>query len=273
MCSPKAIQLHSHHGLLRYSTAVFLIAMEWHHHKDQSIEKSPAMNDNHRLWATITGLKRLLTTWCRGGYNFFCSTRIHCPRCMPLLLAWKERLMAEAWVSVDEVAKHLGVAKDSVYRWIEHKDLPAHKLGRLWKCKLSEVDAWPCTCTLRIITTGLSGRPSQEQKGLDERTLTASQRPSPPCGRPRSRPCGRTSPAQAPSSGCCPPPLVAHTPTGCGHGGTRNRSTSRSVHTRSANPAAIAGVQGCHCLAEPVPMVDSGCRRGLRKLLWGKQKL
>ena len=50
--------------------------------------------------------------------------------------------MAEAWVSVDEVAKHLGVAKDSVYRWIEHKDLPAHKIGRLWKCKLSEVDAW-----------------------------------------------------------------------------------------------------------------------------------
>jgi transposase len=38
--------------------------------------------------------------------------------------------MAEAWVSVDEVAKHLGVTKDSIYRWIEHKDLPAHKIGR-----------------------------------------------------------------------------------------------------------------------------------------------
>ena len=50
--------------------------------------------------------------------------------------------MAEAWVSVDEVAKHLGVTKDSIYRWIEHKGLPAHKIGRLWKCKLSEVDAW-----------------------------------------------------------------------------------------------------------------------------------
>jgi len=50
--------------------------------------------------------------------------------------------MAEAWVSVDEVAKHLGVAKDSIYRLIEHKSLPAHKIGRLWKCKLSEVDAW-----------------------------------------------------------------------------------------------------------------------------------
>ena len=61
---------------------------------------------------------------------------------MLLLRVRKERLMAEAWVSVDEVAKHLGVAKDSVYRWIERKGLPAHKIGRLWKCKLSEVDAW-----------------------------------------------------------------------------------------------------------------------------------
>jgi excisionase family DNA binding protein len=48
----------------------------------------------------------------------------------------------EPWVSVDDVSKHLGVAKDSVYRWIDHKRLPAHKIGRLWKFKLSEVDEW-----------------------------------------------------------------------------------------------------------------------------------
>lgn len=50
--------------------------------------------------------------------------------------------MTEPWASVDDVAKHLGVAKDSIYRWIDHRGLPAHKLGRLWKFKLSEVDAW-----------------------------------------------------------------------------------------------------------------------------------
>lgn len=33
------------------------------------------------------------------------------------------RHMAEPWVSVDDVAKHLGVVKDSVYRWIERKGL------------------------------------------------------------------------------------------------------------------------------------------------------
>ncbi len=49
---------------------------------------------------------------------------------------------AEPWVSVEEVAKHLGVAKDSVYRWIESRALPAHRIGRLWKFKLTEVDEW-----------------------------------------------------------------------------------------------------------------------------------
>lgn len=48
----------------------------------------------------------------------------------------------EPWVSVEDVAKHLGVARDSVYRWIESRGLPAHKIGRLWKFKLSQVDAW-----------------------------------------------------------------------------------------------------------------------------------
>ena len=51
-------------------------------------------------------------------------------------------MSTEVWVSVEDVAKHLGVAKDSVYRWIETRSLPAHKIGRLWKFKLSQVDAW-----------------------------------------------------------------------------------------------------------------------------------
>lgn len=51
-------------------------------------------------------------------------------------------MTAEPWVSVEGVAQHLGVAKDSVYRWIETRNLPAHKIGRLWKFKLTEVDEW-----------------------------------------------------------------------------------------------------------------------------------
>lgn len=51
-------------------------------------------------------------------------------------------MAAEPWVSVDVAAAHLGVAKDSVYRWIEQKSLPAHRVGRLWKFKLTEIDKW-----------------------------------------------------------------------------------------------------------------------------------
>jgi excisionase family DNA binding protein len=48
----------------------------------------------------------------------------------------------ERWVGVDDVAAHLGVAKDSVYRWIDERGLPAHRVGRLFRFKLSEIDKW-----------------------------------------------------------------------------------------------------------------------------------
>ena len=65
--------------------------------------------------------------------------------------------MTEPWVSVDAVAEHLGVAKDSVYRWIERRRLPAHRIGRLWKFKLSEVDRW-----VREGGAESSGAPAEE---------------------------------------------------------------------------------------------------------------
>jgi excisionase family DNA binding protein len=50
--------------------------------------------------------------------------------------------MSEPWTSVDDIARHLGVARDSIYRWIDRRRMPAHRIGRLWKFKISEVDDW-----------------------------------------------------------------------------------------------------------------------------------
>lgn len=44
----------------------------------------------------------------------------------------------EPWVSVDVVATHVGIAEEAVYRWIESKGLPAHRIGRLWKFTSSQ---------------------------------------------------------------------------------------------------------------------------------------
>ncbi|MBC2768923.1 helix-turn-helix domain-containing protein [Pusillimonas minor] len=51
-------------------------------------------------------------------------------------------MSSEPWVTAIDVARHLGVVKDTLYRWRERKGLPAHKIGRLWKFQLSEVDKW-----------------------------------------------------------------------------------------------------------------------------------
>ncbi len=50
--------------------------------------------------------------------------------------------MEDRWLSVDEIGKYPGVSSDTVYRWIEKHTMPAHRMGRLWKFKKDQVDAW-----------------------------------------------------------------------------------------------------------------------------------
>lgn len=51
-------------------------------------------------------------------------------------------LAAEPWLNVDSIATHLGVARITIYRWLETNRIPAHRVGRLWRFKASEVDHW-----------------------------------------------------------------------------------------------------------------------------------
>lgn len=50
--------------------------------------------------------------------------------------------MSDRWMSVEEIAGYLGVSKDTIYGWITKREMPAHKVGRLWKFKSDEVDSW-----------------------------------------------------------------------------------------------------------------------------------
>ncbi len=51
-------------------------------------------------------------------------------------------MKTEPWVSLEDIALHLGVSQDSIHRWIRNRSMPAHQIGRLWKFKVSEVDEW-----------------------------------------------------------------------------------------------------------------------------------
>jgi excisionase family DNA binding protein len=50
--------------------------------------------------------------------------------------------MSDRWLSVEEIAEYLGVSKDTVYAWIAKRNMPAHRIGRLWKFKSDEIDGW-----------------------------------------------------------------------------------------------------------------------------------
>ena len=50
--------------------------------------------------------------------------------------------MEDRWLSVDEIAEYLGVKRDTVYKWIAEREMPAHRVGRFWKFKKEKVDAW-----------------------------------------------------------------------------------------------------------------------------------
>ncbi len=48
----------------------------------------------------------------------------------------------EKWSSLEEIADHLGVSKDTIRNWIKKDVIPHRRIGKQYKFKISEVDAW-----------------------------------------------------------------------------------------------------------------------------------
>ena len=51
--------------------------------------------------------------------------------------------ISENWISIEEAAEYLGVKPVTLRSWIKKDNgIPAHKIGKQWKFKKSELDAW-----------------------------------------------------------------------------------------------------------------------------------
>ena len=53
-----------------------------------------------------------------------------------------EKQNIENWMSMSSITEYLDVSRETVLQWINNRNMPAHKVGRLWKFKASEVDEW-----------------------------------------------------------------------------------------------------------------------------------
>lgn len=54
-----------------------------------------------------------------------------------------EKIIDDRWIGIEEAANYLGVNKDTIRNWIKkYTGIPAHRIGKLWRFKKSELDIW-----------------------------------------------------------------------------------------------------------------------------------
>ena len=53
-------------------------------------------------------------------------------------------MLDDGYIGIDDAANYLGIKTITLRGWIKKNDieLPAHKIGKLWKFKKSELDEW-----------------------------------------------------------------------------------------------------------------------------------
>ena len=50
--------------------------------------------------------------------------------------------MADKWLTIDQIADHLQVSKEKIYKLSQKGRMPASKFGGQWRFDLKEVDNW-----------------------------------------------------------------------------------------------------------------------------------
>jgi excisionase family DNA binding protein len=62
----------------------------------------------------------------------------------------KEKISLEdKWVNVEYIAEYLSITEDTARTWTREGMLPAYKVGKRYKYKLSEIDDWVRTGKIR----------------------------------------------------------------------------------------------------------------------------
>ncbi len=46
------------------------------------------------------------------------------------------------WIGIEEAAAYMDVTKETIRNWIKKTDIPAYKIGKLWKFQKSELEEW-----------------------------------------------------------------------------------------------------------------------------------
>lgn len=85
---------------------------------------------------------------CRSATNKLSEVRADTPQLVVSILSWMKGMtmsdnVEEKWININEAAEYLSVKPATIRDWIRKgKNIPAQKVGKAWKFKYSELDAW-----------------------------------------------------------------------------------------------------------------------------------
>lgn len=57
-------------------------------------------------------------------------------------LTMEKMMENNRWLSMNEICEYLGISRDTALKWINKKNMPAHKIDRLWRFNVNEIDDW-----------------------------------------------------------------------------------------------------------------------------------
>ena len=50
--------------------------------------------------------------------------------------------LKDKWFNIEDIAGYLSITEDTARTWVREGKLPAYKVGKRYKFKLSEIDDW-----------------------------------------------------------------------------------------------------------------------------------
>ena len=54
----------------------------------------------------------------------------------------EKKMRNNRWLSMNEICECLGISRDTVLKWINNKNVLTHKIDKLWRFKVNEIDDW-----------------------------------------------------------------------------------------------------------------------------------
>jgi excisionase family DNA binding protein len=82
-------------------------------------------------------------------------------------------VIQQRYLSLNDTALYLGLSRKTLYEWVERGEIPAYKLGRVWRFDRDEVDRFVHRSTESKFNLCYNPKPSESAVDLGQKETNA----------------------------------------------------------------------------------------------------